>query len=945
MTEATGTATIVDLIERACRSHRDRVAVTGIGDTLTYGELWERAQELSTRLASMGVADADLVGLLSPSSSDLVVGIVGILCAGAAWVPLDPSAPRPRLESVVRDSGLMTVVAPEHLHELATDLGVTAVAPTRTAHRANGHPARRPAPTSAAYVIYTSGSTGTPKGVVVEHRTVVEMLLWMVRALEAHPGDRYMGTASPSFDASVPITLFPLLTGGTLVTLGADVGRDPFVLTDELERFRPRVLQTSPATLRMLTEMGWAGDDALDVWTGGERTPPGVIDHVAQRVRTLCNWYGPTEATVQVSMARLRRGDHESPVGVPFEYSPCILLDEDGRATEPGELGEIFITGRSLARGYLNDPIRTAERFVSIEGPLGERVRAYRTGDLARARPDGSLVIVGRADDQLNVQGYRVEPGEIETRLLQHPAVLEAIVVARSVDQSSELQLAAFVRTSDDVSPRSLRDFAAESLPRHMVPAMIEIVETYPVNATDKVDRQRLATMALSTSRGAPPVNEGATELERAILDIFSSVLEAGEVSLDDDFYDLGGSSLRSLRLFMQIDDRLDVRLPLSSIAIASTPRQLAALVEGARLRDAASGPERGEEPHHEWERLLNGIWTAALGLHHISRTDSFFDLGGSRSDAHLMLGELRELYGAEVSIAELEAHPSIKELAIHIMGSTERSVLVPLMTTGDRTPIFLVAGAGGLAISFLPLARLLGPDQPTYGLQARGIERRALPDLTLQGCARRYVRAIREVQPHGPYVIGGYSLGGVVALKMAQRLEAMGEHVALLAIFDTYLSTAMIGRSRSRREERALRPHALPKGAPRLSTVIHLPICGIVPLRGTAQFEVFAGLGELQGIFARRLGPWAGRTTLFLSDDEESKHVEACWAKVLVGEWSRVWVPGEHLGMLELANVRVAASILRSQLHEPLGDDERVVAVLADSHSTMGDPTAVRAD
>ncbi len=653
-----------------------------------------------------------------------------------------------------------------------------------------------------------------------------------------------------------------------------------------------------------------------------------MIAHIAPRVRTLCNWYGPTEATVQVSMATLRAGDHESPVGVPFEYSPCVLLDAAGAETPPGEIGELYITGRSLARGYLNDPVRTAARFCSIERPDGTTMRAYRTGDLARAGDDGSLVIVGRVDDQLNVQGYRVEPSEIEGRLVEHPGVLEAVVVARPDQGDDDTQLVAFVRANEGVAAQSLRDFAAETLPRHMVPAHVELVDAYPVNATHKIDRQRLCTMALSTSastsRGTSSGGESATELEREVLDCFAAVLsiEPGSVGLDDDFYDLGGTSLRSLRLFMRIDDRLDVRLPLSSIASASTPRLLAALVAEARRRSGGTGPDRGEEPHHEWERLLNGIWSEVLGLRHISRTDSFFDIGGSPSDAHRMLDELKDLYGATVSLVELESHPSIMELAILIMRSTERAVLVPLTTTGEKLPIFLVAGAGGLAISFLPLARLLGPDQPTYGLQARGIERRAIPDLTLKGCARRYVRAIREVQPHGPYVIGGYSLGGVVALKMAERLEAMGEEVRLLAIFDTYLSTAMIGRSRSRRDERALRPHALPKGAPRLSTVLHLPICGIVQLRGTAQFEVFAALGELQGIFARRLRPWAGRATIFLSDDEESTYLEACWSKLLTGDWSSVRVPGEHLGMLELGNVRAAASILRTQIHEALGDE-----------------------
>jgi thioesterase domain-containing protein len=253
----------------------------------------------------------------------------------------------------------------------------------------------------------------------------------------------------------------------------------------------------------------------------------------------------------------------------------------------------------------------------------------------------------------------------------------------------------------------------------------------------------------------------------------------------------------------------------------------------------------------------------------------------------------------------------------------TVRSILVPLTTTGTATPFFLIAGAGGLAVTFLPLARLLGTGQPVFGLQSRGIEQRAVPDLTFRQITSRYTKVIRQVQPHGPYLIGGHSLGGIHALQVAQHLRAAGEEVALLAIFDAHLTRAMVGRRRLASEapdaRRAL--HGAPRGMPRLSTVLRLPLVGIVPLQGTAQFDVFAALGEMQAALARRQETWDGRTVVFLSDDDEAGFIESRWSRLLTGPWRSAKVPGGHIAMLEQSNISVAAAVLREEFRaiEPL--------------------------
>lgn len=922
--------TAIGLIERACKQHHDLVAVTGVGDALTYGQLWARANGLAARLIGAGVARDQLVGLWSEQSSELLVGILGIWLAGAAYVPLDPRLPSQRLELIVHDGSIERIVASPASTSAAGTLGVPVEA-TSGPEVARAVPLPEVGAHDVAYVIYTSGSTGRPKGVVVEHHSLANFFLRMRATVGDEIGRRFVGTPSAAFDASITYLLYPLASGGTVATIGVEASLDPYLLADEIARLRPNVLLTLPSMLRMLVETRWEGDDGLEVWTGGERTAADVIEYVAARTSALCNFYGPTEATVFATMARLHAGDRDSPIAPTLAGTPCLLLDASGARTAPGEVGEIHLVGELLARGYLNDPVLTAERFVIIEVDGLGTVRAYRTGDTGRVREDGSLVILGRLDDQINLHGYRIEPGEIEARLVTHPAVVQAAATVRGT-ADGDVQLIAFVTTRRPVDPATLRDFVAVALPRHMVPVAIFELTSFPTGLSGKVDRTRLVAALDDVTPGMAAAQDrpdGETEVlsprERQVVSLFSTVLSLDVASIgpDQDFFDLGGTSLKSLRLFLGIEDRFGVHLPLSTLTTASTPRALAAILD-ARGGGGAHGRPVGDAPRHEWERILNGLWCELLGASTIARSDSFFALGGTNDQATRLLAELRTQYGVEVTTAEFAASPTIKDLAALIGRRTVRSVLVPLTTTGTGTPIFFIAGAGGLAVTFLPLARLLGDDQVCYGIQAQGIERRAVPDLTLSQGARRYARTIREVQPHGPYLLGGHSLGGVHALKVAQLLEAEGEEVALLVIFDTPLSRGMVGRASTQRGTASGRS-AAPRGLPKLSTVLHLPVVGIVPLRGTDQFEAFAALGEIQAILARRLKPWAGRATLFLSDEDEATQIEARWGRVLTGSWTSAKVPGGHIAMLEKQHIGVAASILRGQIDAVLARPREV--------------------
>ncbi|HEV3328399.1 MAG TPA: amino acid adenylation domain-containing protein [Acidimicrobiales bacterium] len=931
MSEPCDATSIVAWIGQTVERYGNSVAATGVGETLTFEELWSRSLRLARELVARGVEPEDRVGIWAEQSSDLLVGFVGIMAAGAAYVPLDPSYPRGRLERIAADAGMSLIVVPHRHREGAAELGVELVPTTfEDADPAAAVDLPHVGAHHAAYVMFTSGSTGRPKGVVIEHHSLKSLLTWLIADCDLRPGDRVMGTASPAYDASVPTFFLPLVTGGTLISLPAEVTVDPYALADAIAHYRPRALQASPTMLQMLTETGWSGDQRLEIWTGGEQTAASAIRYVAPRVRELYNYYGPTEATVQISVARLKAEDTDAPVGIPPEHVQCFVLDPDGRTVPDGTTGELFIAGPTLARGYLDRPELTAERFclLSIDG--APPLRAYRTGDLAKFRDDGNLVILGRLDDQIKIRGYLIEPREVEVRLMEHPQIHDAVVIA-SKRGEDEKRLVAYIKSDGAPSARSVRAFVRQTLPDHMVPTTILEVASFPLTPNGKVDRRMLAeqSSAAASSPTAPkgdaPEPGSPSTPETEVLELFASALSvpADTLDVDDDFFDVGGTSLRCARLFLSIEARYGLALPLSTLVDAPTPRLLSKVI--AAEAEGGGTPRAGADPpRHEWERILGNLWSEILMIQDVQRTDSFFAIGGSTDDARRMLDKLRAVEGVDVNLDELRRAPTIVQLAALIGTRSVRSSLVPLKTTGTNPPLFCIAGAGGLAVTFTPLARLLGPEQPFYALQAKGIERRGIPDYTLKGTARRYARLIRDVQPTGPYLIGGHSLGGAIALKVVHLLEAAGEEVALLAVFDSALSEGMVGPSRPVAKESgrgAGRLSDLPR-RPRVKTILRLPMVGIVPQHGVAQFEVFAALGQLQVAFARRLEPWDGNAVVFVSDDEHSDSVEAGWRKLLTGEWSSVSVPGQHISMLEKSNIAVAAIHLREQISEVLDAD-----------------------
>ncbi|MFH7339446.1 amino acid adenylation domain-containing protein [Streptomyces sp. KHY 26] len=587
-------ATLPDLFEAQVQATPDAVAVEYEDQTLTYAELNARANQLAWYLISQGIGPEDIVALAIPRSPELVIAALGIMKAGAAYLPLDPEYPAERLAFMLHDAapGLLLTTEDTTLHHPnGTRLHITDPVITQQA-TTNPHNTHRLTPLHhqhPAYLIYTSGSTGTPKAVLVPHTGLNSLIRTQSRAMGIRTSSRVFQFASFSFDASVTEFYVALLNGATLVmpSPGATAdGRLEQALAEGAithVKMPPPVLATlSTQALRTLQVVVVAGDACsvglVDEWASGRR---------------MLNVYGPTESTVAATVSAPLTPGEVPPIGAPVSGTRVFVLDADLRPVAPGVAGELYLSGAGLARGYLNRPGLTAERFIAC--PFGTGERMYRTGDLVRWRPDGQLEFLSRADEQVKIRGFRIEPGEIESVLTSHPGVTRTVVLVRE-DQPGDKRLVAYVIAETGLDIHELRAEAARRLPDFMVPAAIVTIDTLPLTPNGKLDRKALP--APDFSAAARPARAPRTPQEEIICSLFADVLGLEHIGIDDNFFELGGHSLLMLRLIGRIRATFQSEVAVEAFVQNPTPAELAeALAQSEHARRPALGPT--DRPKH----------------------------------------------------------------------------------------------------------------------------------------------------------------------------------------------------------------------------------------------------------------------------------------------------------------------------------------------------------
>jgi amino acid adenylation domain-containing protein len=599
LTAITGTPpdSIADRLAAQFRRTPDAIAVDAGDTTMTYAALDRASDRLAARLCASGVSTGDPVGLLTEPGVDTVVAIVGILRAGAAWVPLDAAHPPARLIDQLARSGARTLVHDAATGKPAADFaGVTRV----PVDDASPLPAHRPVvvdPEDLAYVIFTSGSTGRPKAVPITHRAMANYLDWALDTFGYGPGDRLAQTASICFDASVRQVLAPLLVGATVITLTRDLVRDPDALLTYVERRRVTVWSSVPTLWeRLLTAAEVRvrrGDPMPDlsslrwVHVGGEALSAAHVRRWYDLFgpgHRIANLYGPTEATINATwhVIDTRPADdvRHVPIGRPIAGTRVEVVDGDGRRCFPGDPGELLIGGIGLTPGYLGAPELDAAAFTERDGR-----RWYRSGDQVRQGRDGVLEFLGRLDDQVKIRGHRVELGEIEAVVQTHPGVARAAVLRRPDPVTGQVRVVAFVEPRPGTDPPSgpeLRAHLAVVLPDYMLPARIHVVDELPLTGAGKVDRAGLLSPRPDTLPQQPP----KTATERLLALVWCAVLGVPAVGRDDDFFALGGDSIGVLEVFARLEHQVPV-LPRPTVIYAhGTLAALAAAIDATPTTD-----------------------------------------------------------------------------------------------------------------------------------------------------------------------------------------------------------------------------------------------------------------------------------------------------------------------------------------------------------------------
>ena len=861
-------ACIHRLVGQQARSTPEAVALEFEGHQLTYAELDRRTDQLASYLRNAGVGPEVVVAVCLERSMEMVIGILGILKAGGAYAPLDPAYPKERLRFMLDDTGSPIVLTQRDFFESLPESDIARIcldSDWSAIEAGPGPPANedsRGGSDNLAYVIYTSGSTGKPKGVMNTHRAICNRLLWMQSRLPLFSEDAVLLKTSFSFDASIWELFVPLMTGARAVLARPGGQRETSYLARAVAEHQITVLQLVPSMLQLLLD-----EPVLErcrslkrVFCGGEMLSGDLQERFFARLKAdLINLYGPTEASIDSNYYPCTREPARVPVpiGRPIGNVQVYILDKQQRPVPLGVVGEVCIGGVGLARSYSNRPDMTAERFAPDPFSSKDGSRLYRTGDTGRHLPGGEVVVLGRMDNQVKVRGFRIELGEIEAVLMGHPAVKEAVVLARNVGPSDSRLIAYAVPYKKlDISVDELSELARRQLPDYMVPSAFVFLDALPRLSSGKIDRNALPAHDAARPDMAEPYVAPRNVLELKLVEIFEDSLGVQPVGVKDDFFGLGGHSMLAVRAVTQIERMLGKTVPLSALFEAPTVEELAGLL--------------------------------------FEEADSVF-----------------------------------------------KSSLVKIQGGGSHEPFYCAHPIGGGVLCFHDLARSLGREQPFFAFQSHGMDGHVQPFNRIEEIAAHFVDEMVAHKPEGPYLLGGWSMGGLIALEMARRLAEIGKSASLLVLIDTiapdmksspesvtdtgllaeYLTDLGVGLDEFLKlgsDEQFSYVLEEAKKAKRLH-----PNAQVSDIR--PYFEIFKNNVKAQRNYIPK--SYSGDVVLLRARNANEKGRPADellgWGAYIKGRIQVVDVPGSHTTMMVEPHVKVMAEELRSCIDAVLHEDE----------------------
>lgn len=753
---ATPNSTLVALFEAQVEHCPQAVAIESGGLRKSYSELNLAANQIAEGLIELGVGPDILVGLICERSIDMLIGLLAILKAGGAYLPIDPALPSARIAYMLQDSGLRVILRQRRLAStlpVVEGARVQLLDPLDSGQGVMLNPRLRAGPDNLAYVNYTSGSTGQPKGVAVEHAALSNLLADMRQRIALKAGEGVLALTTLSFDISALELFLPLICGARIHLITQDTQKDPVALIQYLNRRDIHLAQATPTTWKMVLDAGWQRDHDLTVVSGGEALSSELAAGLLNNCSCLWNCYGPTETTIWSTAWRVPEStDDAISIGTPISNTEVYVLDAQGQPLPTGVSGELYIGGTGLARGYLNRPELTTERFVELT-VFGQQRRLYRTGDQAIWRDDGQLLLMGRLDNQVKVRGFRIELGEVESVLESLDGVRQAVVSVYG-DSPEDARLVGYVvfeyshadkdrvQNAEQAFPTAanLRSALADQLPEYMIPAAFVLLDSLPLTANAKIDRNALPAPALDRSAVSNSFVAPRNATEQALVELWQEVLMLTEPpGIHDDFFELGGYSLLSAVLINRIESRFGREVPLQAFFSNPTVAGLGEMLE--------------QEPQCVEEAT-------------VPTSPALVESGAARLMSDDLIHKLLSFTGSW----EGER-------------TREDSLLIGRHRTGSQVPIFWVFQGGN---AFHNLAGQLGDDQPLYGMRSGHLIMDYSED-NIQAMALDYVHELEALCPEGPLFVGGTCQGTMIALAMAQHLQRRGRHVPLLILMNWF--------------------------------------------------------------------------------------------------------------------------------------------------------------
>jgi amino acid adenylation domain-containing protein len=694
--------TLVDLFEEQVKSYPNNIALVFEEQSLSYQELNQKANQLAHFLhQNYQIKPDTLIGICIERSLEMAIALLGVLKAGAAYVPIDSNYPEERIKYILENSKISLLLTQSFINDKLSGFFSEFSSQLINLDRLNfeslpcHHLALQTKTNDLVYVIYTSGSTGQPKGVMVEHKGLCNLALAEIETFGVNPSSRVLQFASFSFDAFIWEVLMAWGGGATLYLGNKDNLMPGLPLVERLRDDAITHITLPPSALAVLP---WENLPSLQtIIVAGEACSPELVKKWSQG-RNFFNGYGPTEGSVCATIAKYTSFDEKITIGRPITNVQVYILDPHLQPVPIGVAGELHIGGAGLARGYLDRPDLTAEKFIEVN-LLGKTERIYKTGDLAKWRNDGNIEFLGRIDHQIKLRGFRIELGEIEAVLLKHPAVKEVIVNLHKTENNQQLVAYVTGELIDDLSQK-LKQHLKTHLPDYMIPSQIIRLDEFLLTPNGKIDRQALPhPNHESQSLYEAPRNK----IEQQLTEIWSLIVECEKISIHDNFFDLGGHSILAIKLLNEIQKNFNQELSLTSLFQNPTIAQLAQ------------------------------------------------------------------------QLSQFEVQPSISDLLV-------------LQASGQKTPIFCIAGANGHAFYFRDFAMNFADEHPVYGLETPGRDSSHSLPISVEDHASSLIETLQQKQPKGPYILTGYSSGCSVTLEMAFQLEQQGETISLLGIFDAGL-------------------------------------------------------------------------------------------------------------------------------------------------------------